>query len=140
MKQTSTLLGFCLLTNLIFAQIPAYQYAGIFGNSYNVYEHDCAADANDNVYLSGQFDQSNFDLDPGPGTQLVSAGSSLDAYVIKLNAAGLFQWGFSIGGTGTVGIYDMDCTPAGTTIITGFYAGANIDVMIIPAHWCGHIR
>lgn len=127
MKNTLTLLCFLLISTFLSAQAPAYQYAGIFGNSYNVFEHGCAADANDNVYLCGQFDQSNFDLDPGAGTQLVNAGTSPDGYLIKLNSAGVFQWGFSIGGTGSVYIYDIDCTPAGTTIISGLYAGSNID-------------
>lgn len=123
MKNAYAFLGSLLLSTFAIAQFPAYQWAGTYGNSYSQEPFAVASDANDNMYVGGAFYQSNFDLDPGAGNTYVNANSSSDAFLMKLNSAGVFQWGFDIGGIFGDIIYDVDCTPAGTVIAVGSYAG-----------------
>ncbi len=123
MKNAYTFLGFYLLSTFAFAQAPAYQWAGTYGNSSSQEPYSVAADANDNMYIGGAFYQTNFDLDPGAGNTYVNANSSSDAFLMKVNSAGVFQWGFDIGVIFGDIIYDVDCTPAGTVVAVGSYAG-----------------
>ena len=58
-----------------------------------------AVDGSGNVYVTGLFTGVS-DLDPGPGTLLVSAGGSFDSgYIAKLDSAGKFVWGRAMGGS-----------------------------------------
>lgn len=58
---------------------------------------DLAVDAKGNCYMTGRFFGTT-DADPGKGRyRLISKGME-DAYVIKLDSGGLFQWAFQIGG------------------------------------------
>lgn len=55
-------------------------------------------DSYSNVFITGQF-VGPADLDPGPTVFLVnSVAGSGDIFLVKLNPAGIFQWGKTIGG------------------------------------------
>lgn len=57
--------------------------------------------ANNDVYLSGSF-AGTVDFDPGPGTQNRTSAGTSDHYILKLDAAGDFQWVKQNGGLNTV--------------------------------------
>jgi gliding motility-associated-like protein len=57
-----------------------------------------AVDINGNPIISGQFDSSDFDADPGTGTTILSTAGGNDAFIIKLNTNGQFMWAHDIGG------------------------------------------
>ena len=56
-----------------------------------------ALDAQGGVYLTGTFGMT-VDFDPGSGTYNLTSAGSMDAFVMKLDAAGAFSWAASIGG------------------------------------------
>lgn len=58
------------------------------------------ADSSDAIYMTGNF-KDTMDLDPGVGTYNVIATSSgpTDFFILKINSAGIFDWGLSSGGT-----------------------------------------
>jgi hypothetical protein len=59
--------------------------------------YDLVVDGKQDVLVTGYFRQT-VDFDPGPGTASLS-GSNRDAFVLKLDSAGLYQWAFQLGGS-----------------------------------------
>lgn len=82
-----------------------------------------AIDALGNLYIGGRF-QSTVDFDPGVGTSnLISSGSS-DAFVLKLDSAGEFQWVRHIKGSTTSGYESLTSM---TVDSSGLYAIGEFD-------------
>jgi hypothetical protein len=61
------------------------------GGFYNDYCYSLALDKADNIYVCGEF-QVIMDVDPGPGVFSLSAKSTADGFVLKLDNAGNFIW------------------------------------------------
>ncbi len=81
-------------------------------------------DKNGDVYVTGTFSGNNVDFDPGPGTFNLSAGNTNnEIFVLKLNAAGNFQWAFSAGSTGVDNGESIVTDTAGNVYVTGFFSG-----------------
>jgi len=81
---------------------------------------DVAADANGNVYLVGQFDQTaNFD--PGVSDFSVTSNGLRDAFICKYNANGDFQWAKTIGGTDLDAITAVAVNDNGNVVVLGQY-------------------
>jgi hypothetical protein len=76
-----------------------YQWSGTWGDTGADNVRDIAVDSHGNVYCSGHF-YKTVDLDPGTGTDIHSAvgGTWEDAFLSKISADGVFQWGHSWGG------------------------------------------
>lgn len=53
-------------------------------------------DADNNIYVTGKYN-GVVDFDPGAGTAEMTSNSSQDIFVLKLNAAGEYQWSKSMG-------------------------------------------
>lgn len=89
-----------------------------------------ALDASGNVYVSGYY-FGNADLDPGPGTQLISninPNAIYNAFVCKLDNTGQFIWGKSIGEPNSACfILSIAVDGPGNLHGTGMFAGVNID-------------
>jgi len=64
-----------------------------FDNGFSI-----AIDASNNVYATGYFTGS-VDFNPGPQTAMLTSAGFFDAYVLKLNATGDFQWAKRMGGS-----------------------------------------
>ncbi len=77
-----------------------------------------STDAAGNLYICGNY---NFtaDLDPGAGVYNVTATSGVDVFIIKLDAAGNFVWGRSVGGLGTDVAESVKADAAGNVYVTG---------------------
>ena len=88
-----------------------------------------AIDALGNLYIGGRF-QSTVDFDPGVGTSnLISSGSS-DAFVLKLDSGGEFQWVRHIKGSTTSGyesLTSMTVDSSGLYAIGEFNETADFD-------------
>lgn len=74
-------------------------------------------DNSDNIYLTGLF-WGTVDFNPGPAVyNLIAAGFSSDAFIVKLNSAFIFQW---------AGIISGNSSEQGTTISVDENANAVI--------------
>src|SRR5207244_4076006 len=56
-----------------------------------------ALDASGNLYVAGSF-ESTVDFDPGPGTTPITSNGGKDAFLLKLDSTGAFQWVKTFGG------------------------------------------
>lgn len=72
------------------------------------------------VYFTGYF-QGSVDFDPGPGVFTMNGGSSSDAFVCKLDAAGNFVWAKKMGGSGGDVGRSIALDASGNIITTGYF-------------------
>ncbi len=77
-----------------------YVWARQLGGADNDAGAAVAADAQGNVYTTGQF-RGTADFDPGAGAAPLTSAGDADAYVSKLDAAGNYAWAKPLGGTNT---------------------------------------
>lgn len=79
---------------------------------------DLEIDSLNNVYIAGLF-RDSLDMDPGPGTDIRRSNGSLDAFVIKLNSAGNYQWSKTFGGNGAETCKGIHLDYMGNIFLTG---------------------
>ncbi|MCC7501551.1 MAG: hypothetical protein IT229_03415 [Flavobacteriales bacterium] len=79
-------------------------------------------DAAGSVITVGTFTLT-VDLDPGLGSNFVTSNGSSDIYVQKLNAAGQFEWGRSLGAGGADQGLGVTTDAQGNVILTGKVSG-----------------
>lgn len=82
----------------------------------------CKVAANGNVYLTGKF-HGTADLDPGPGVYNVTSAGQTDIFVACYSGAGVFIWGFGVGGVNYEGALGIATDAASNLVITGFHQG-----------------
>ena len=99
-----------------------FQWGAQVGGTSDDHGHGLAVDGSGNVLVTGIF-QGTADFDPGAGTvNLTSAGGN-DAFVLKLNATGAYQWAGRVGGTsGDVG-HGVSVDGSGNVLVTGTFQG-----------------
>jgi len=73
------------------------------------------------VYVTGSF-RGTADLDPGPGTLVMTAEHDADSYVLKLDAAGALAWVIRFEEAGESLSLALD--PSGGAVVTGAITGA----------------
>lgn len=92
---------------------------GIGGTADGDEAFDVALDANGSSYVTGYFQgTATFST----GVSLTSSGLS-DAYIMKHNSAGVFQWVKKIGGTANDRAYGCSVDPSGNIGVTGMFTG-----------------
>lgn len=64
-----------------------------------IWGYDIDTDAEGNIYTTGWF-SGDVDLDPGPGTAILSAPNDYGSFVVKMDATGTFKWAVPFQGTG----------------------------------------
>lgn len=87
-----------------------------------------AIDDSGSVYLGGVF-EGTVDFDPGPGVDSKTCQSSsyYDAYIVKLNANGVYQWSATFASPGPDEIWDIEIDKQGNVLLVGGFNG-NIDL------------
>jgi hypothetical protein len=91
---------FVSLTCILQAQIAVYKSGYRIAGTGNDYGDFIKIDAAGNVYVAGRF-SGPCDMDPSATVNnLLSSGVS-DIYLAKYNSAGVLQWSFAVGGTGS---------------------------------------
>jgi hypothetical protein len=85
-----------------------------------------AVDLSGNIYVTGNIG-GNVDVDPGPGTHILSSVGSGDFFLVKFDQAGIFVDAFSVGGlTGDVP-FEVAVSDVGDIFITGYSNSDSID-------------
>ncbi|MDF1675178.1 MAG: T9SS type A sorting domain-containing protein [Vicingaceae bacterium] len=109
-----------------------FVWASQYGAADNDRIFKSTSDQNGNVYLVGNF-KNTVDFDPGPPVYNLSAGSSSDGFVLKLDATGNFQWAFKIGSSSVNEFtYDINYTPNSDLLVVGGFSNT-IDIDPGPA-------
>lgn len=80
-------------------------------------------DANGNVYIVGSFD-SPVDFDPGATVNSVSPLGNQDAFILKLNSSGMFQWVKTFGSANFVSCSALSLAIDNNNdiVLSGFFA------------------
>lgn len=73
---------------------------------------------NGSIYIGGHF-RATADMDPGPGTSMISSSGGDDAFVLKLDSSGQFLWTHKFGNTGFDLCNSLTSEPQGGVIMTG---------------------
>ncbi len=76
----------------------AYLWGRLLGGNGNDMGYDVAVDGDGNCIIGGVLGFTS-DIDPGPGVVNAGGNGQQDAFVLKLDPAGDFVWGFAVGGT-----------------------------------------
>lgn len=103
-------------------------WAKSIGASGSNYGRAIAVDNTQNVYVAGEF-KFTVDFDPGPGvSNLTQTGSNGDVFILKLDAAGDFEWAKSHGGTSDDVARSIKADAVGNVYTTGgFYGTVDFD-------------
>ena len=104
--------------------IGNYVWSGHFGNNPGQFAYGIAADATNDIYVTGGF-YGTTDFDPGPAIYNMSTtGFNSNIYVLKWSAAGNFIWAGNMGNSsgGDWGAA-IKTDAAGNPVITGTYFG-----------------
>lgn len=110
---------------------PSGQYLWAFraGGSGQDVGRAVITDANNDIYLTGDFSSASIDLDPGPFGYLLTLNGSNDAFIAKYSSSGEHLWSFDLGGNSPIGdlAWNMAKDAASNIFITGRFAGSNVD-------------
>lgn len=86
--------------------------------------HSIDVDADGSVYIAGDFSDGANDFDPGSGTAITGDNGFTDFFLVKLNAAGNYEWHYALGGQ----LYDEGRTVKmdgrGHVVLTGSFTGS----------------
>lgn len=91
-----------------------------FGTN-GVYPLDLVVDGAGNLFLSGEYG-GLVDFDPGPGVYSVT-GNGTNAFVLKFNAAGLFQWVYATTATSFLRGGRIAMDGSGNIYMQGMFSG-----------------
>lgn len=86
-------------------------------------------DSNNDYYFGGWF-SSALDFDAGPGSAILTpaGGSNSDAFLLKLNSSGVFQWVNQMGGTSADEVWSVSSDSQGDILVAGIFNGtADLD-------------
>ena len=72
-------------------------WARSFGGSLQDDAKDIFVDPLGNVFITGEYN-GTIDIDPGPGSSMLTSNGGTDIFIQKLDSNGNFVWGKSIGG------------------------------------------
>ena len=92
----------------------------IWAKKFGSIEHDSgtdiATDASNNVYITGEFEDT-VDFDPGPSTYNLVGDPNTESFILKLTPNGNFQWAQGFGGVA----YGISILLSGEIFIAGTY-------------------
>lgn len=93
-----------------------------FGSIYHEASSAITVDAAGNVLTCGLFTGTT-DFDPGTGTVNLTALTTSDGYISKLDANGDYIWAKQVALGGSNNASALVCDPSGNVFLTGYYEG-----------------
>jgi hypothetical protein len=100
-----------------------YVWAKRIGAAQNDLAYDVVVDASGNVYVTGVF-RGTVDFDPGPSVVNLTGSANGNAFILKLNSAGAYQWAVMLGGASGSSGFGIALDAAGTNVYsTGNFSG-----------------
>jgi len=100
----------------------SFIWAVSFGGSDADQSFDLAIDSNNGIVVSGRF-KNTVDFDPGSGTDNETSVGSFDAFVLKLNENGIYQWAHAFGGTAYDNAWGIGVSSTNEVYINGRITG-----------------
>ncbi len=88
----------------------------------NYQQFGLETDASGNVFFAGNFTNSS-DFDPGPAAVSLTSNGSDDAFILKLNAQGDYQWVKQFGSTLSDKAFALEVDKQGNVFTTGSFSG-----------------
>ena len=101
--------------------VLAKQFAG-WGNAL-VVDVKVSVDNSGNIYATGNFTLDSIDFNPGAGTFRLKSRGDFDMFLVKLDAAGNFNWVKQFGSTGYDGCTDVIVDASNNVYFSGEYTG-----------------
>jgi hypothetical protein len=111
MKKTITLLAFCLIGTLSFAQAPAIQWQKCLGGTFSEGAKNIQPTSDGGYIVAGSTSSNDGDVTGNHGNG--------DAWVVKLSSTGSLQWQKALGGTGQDIASSIQPTADGGCIVAG---------------------
>ncbi len=118
------------------APVPNWSWAKTWGGNADDSASNIAVDVSGNMYLVGEFGGSA-DLDPGSGVASDSAVGGQDVFLSKFDAAGIFQWARTWGGSGRDVPCGVGMDASGNIYVTGHFQNTvdfNPDPVLTDTH------
>jgi hypothetical protein len=125
------LINSILISLLINAQSPSWEWVRQGGSTGNESSGRCARDIYNNIYVTGQFQGvATF------GSIIMTSNGGDDGFIAKYDFSGVLLWVKQIGGSGSDGCYNITIDSAGTNFyVTGWYNGTVLfDTTSVPSH------
>ena len=104
-----------------------YLWAGRTGGTNSDIGYGIAVDGSGNVHVTGSFQGSNVDFDPGAGTANRSSAGNHDIFIAKYDVSGNYLWANRVGGASIDDGYGITLDGSGNVYATGAFLGANVD-------------
>lgn len=105
----------------------ALQWAFGIGGTQSDRGQYITTDNSGNVFITGNFSNSNVDFDPGAATQYLSSAGSADIFIAKYNSSGIYQWAQRIGANGGEKGFAIACDNNGNIYTGGYFNSDSVD-------------
>jgi hypothetical protein len=116
-----------------YSSTGTYQWTKRVGSSGNESVTGLATDSNGNVFVSGNF-ASVVDFDPSAVTQNLGPVGGTDAFLLKLDGTGSYQWAKNVGGLGEDYGRNVTVNSANEIYLAGNFNGTVNFALTTPAN------
>lgn len=103
-------------------ELGNFYWAKRIGGTGDNYVASFALDNAGNIYATGEF-SGTVDFDPGPEIYNLTSSNFSNAYILKLDAHGNFNWAKQIGETNALQTHSITADGNGDVYLTGGYGG-----------------
>ena len=110
-----------------FNKFNDFQGVLTWGGPFSDYTYGMDIDGLGNILVTGSFNGTDVDFDPGGGTDLHSSSDSYDVCVSKFDSLFSFQWARTWGGTTVDFGYAVVGDGSGNVYVTGLFGGSDVD-------------
>ncbi|MBL7927476.1 MAG: T9SS type A sorting domain-containing protein [Bacteroidia bacterium] len=132
-KTRFLLVGFLWFVSNVNGQ--QYQWAKKIGSIGHDVANCVVTDLQGNTYTVGSF-EGTIDFDPTPNFELLNPMGNTDAYIVKYNAAGIYQWSKSISGLNNEIATAVSINKSGVMAIVGYFNGTvDFNPDTTQTHW-----